>query len=345
MFELLITACMIGAPGDCREARLPGGDTIGECRVGGRIGALGFNPRLEVQSFPCVPKGTSPDFTVSEVAPGVFVHKGRHEIPSPGNGGDIANIGFVVGSEAVAVIDTGSTRAIGAALLRAVRAETDLPIRYIILTHMHPDHALGTAAFLQEPAEVVAHARMAPALEARAENYREALAREIGPAFDGTEIVSPTFPIVGTQFLDLGAGRMLRLTAHETAHTDNDLTVLDETTGTLFAGDLDFHGHLPALDGSLTGWQAVLSALAADPAVERVVPGHGPVVLSADRAFTPTQRYLDRLAADSRAAIREGVPMLEAIRSIAAPSAENWLLFEEFNPRNATAAFKELEWE
>ncbi len=56
---------------------------------------------------------------VLEIAPGVFAHMGRIAEPDRGNGGDVANLGFVVGQEAVAVIDTGSARWIGEALWRA----------------------------------------------------------------------------------------------------------------------------------------------------------------------------------------------------------------------------------
>ena len=75
---------------------------------------------------------------VNEVASGVFVHRGVHELASADNAGDIANIGFIVGEQAVAVIDDGGSPRVGAALREAVRRVTKLPIRYLILTHVHP---------------------------------------------------------------------------------------------------------------------------------------------------------------------------------------------------------------
>ncbi|MFX9862929.1 MBL fold metallo-hydrolase, partial [Acinetobacter baumannii] len=74
--------------------------------------------------------------------------------------------------------------------------------------------------------------------------------------------------------IDLG-DRIIVLTAHPTAHTNNDLTVFDRQSGTLFAGDLLFVDHLPAVDGSAVGWLRVIDALERIPAV-RAVPGHGP---------------------------------------------------------------------
>jgi hypothetical protein len=73
---------------------------------------------------------------VTEIAPGVFVHRGVHELATPENLADIANVGFVLGDEAVAVIDTGGCARAGARLHASVRQVTARPIRFVIASHM-----------------------------------------------------------------------------------------------------------------------------------------------------------------------------------------------------------------
>src|SRR5690349_14049273 len=77
---------------------------------------------------------------VDEIAPGVFVYQAPYELASANNLGMVGNCGFVVGSAAVAVIDSGGSALGGARLLAAIRARTGRPIRYLINTHVHPDH-------------------------------------------------------------------------------------------------------------------------------------------------------------------------------------------------------------
>src|SRR5437764_10096754 len=98
---------------------------------------------------------------VDQVAPGVYVHIGQHKDFENGYDGDIANIGFVIGTDAVAVIDTGGSYAVGMALKEALRGITQLPIRYVINTHVHPDHVFGNAAFIDaDPAKAGAQPRL-----------------------------------------------------------------------------------------------------------------------------------------------------------------------------------------
>ena len=231
------------------------------------------------------------DLTLVEVAPGLYLHPGAQEESAPGNGGHIANIGFIVGAARVAVIDTGGTYAEGQALRAAVRRVTDRPIAYVILTHVHPDHILGAAAFEQDQPEFIGHANLPDALARRGDFYLEGALVGLGAAATGTRLVRPGSVVTATRELDLGA-RTLELRAYPTAHTNNDLSILDRATGTLWVSDLLSVDRVPVIDGSLLGWLKVLDELDRGAAA-RLVPGHGPVPSDWHAALAAERRYLE----------------------------------------------------
>lgn len=340
MLELLVEVCLADRGAPCVERLLPG--SCVEARAQDWVAA---QPDLTLAGWRCVEPGEAVEpLPVVEIAEGLFVHQGRHELPNPSNAGDEANIGFIIGDEAVAVIDAGGSRSVGERLYAAIRARTDLPIAWLILTHMHPDHVLGASVFAEAGATVIAHARLPDALLNRAQTYTEALLREAGPeAAMASAIVLPDETVAERREIDLGNRRLI-LEAHPTAHTDNDLTILDLRTGTWWLGDLIFEARLPALDGSALGWLALLDALAARPTA-RVVPGHGAPALPWPAATEPVRDYLAALVAQTRAALDAGESLSAASRTLGRDLRGEWLLFDEFNGRNATTIYRELEWE
>jgi quinoprotein relay system zinc metallohydrolase 2 len=293
----------------------------------------------------CLPLGrarASSAFVIKEIAPGIHVRRGVDEEASPGNADAIANAGFIVGRDSVLVFDPGGSLADGAALRVAIRAASDLPIRFVVMSHAHPDHIFGAGAFQEDKPAFVGHARLGAALAERGDYYRERLDEVLGPGAAGP-VVMPTMEVEDVAELDLGQ-RVVRLTAHKLAHTDNDLSLLDPATGTLFCGDLLFVGRAPALDGSLKGWLQELEGLKAVGAVQ-AVPGHGPERVDWPAGSADLERYLRTLVLETRVAVRDNIGIAAAVEKVAAGERGRWTLFEAYNGRNVTQAYKELEWE
>jgi quinoprotein relay system zinc metallohydrolase 2 len=283
------------------------------------------------------------ELTVEQVAPGNYVHYGTHEERSPANLGDQANIGFIVGERCVAVVDTGGSLPLGLALREAIRRVTPLPVCYVVLTHVHPDHFFGAAAFRADAPEYVGHAELPRALAARGKFYSNTLRRDLGDLAEGSEVIVPGLLVADRLTLDLG-NREVEVRAWPVAHTDNDLTVYDRQTQTLWASDLLFIDHTPVVDGSILGFVQAMQALAALPA-RAYVAGHGRSPLPWPAVLEAQRRYLERLLAQTRQALRERKTIQEAVEEVGYAEADRWVNFDLFHRRNVTVTYTELEWE
>jgi glyoxylase-like metal-dependent hydrolase (beta-lactamase superfamily II) len=117
----------------------------------------------------------------TQIAPGIYVHAGVPDEASAANEDAIANVGFIVGDTSVLVVDPGGCAREGEGLRAAIREVTDRPIRFVVLTHVHPDHIFGAAAFKDDSPEFVGHAKLPGALAQRGAFYLRNLPAKSAP--------------------------------------------------------------------------------------------------------------------------------------------------------------------
>jgi quinoprotein relay system zinc metallohydrolase 2 len=291
----------------------------------------------------CLPQlGRATSFEITEIAAGVFMRRGVDEDASAANLDAIANIGFIIGDDGVLVTDSGGSLADGQWLRRIIKEKTQKPIKYVVLSHVHPDHIFGAGAFLDDRPVFIGHAALPAALQARGEFYRKGLTEILGPGKVGP-VVMPTKTIAADDRIDLGR-RVITLHAHGPAHTTSDLSMVDQGSGLLLPADLLFVKRMPSLDGSLTGWLKEIDVLK-EMTIQKAVPGHGPLTVDFKAASADLIRYLGVLRDGVRAEIKANGSIEQAMARVGQSEKANWTLFDDYNARNVTEAYKELEWE
>lgn len=198
----------------------------------------------------------------------------------------VPNIGVLVGSEAVLVVDCGMGPQNGARVLEAARAKANGRRLLLTITHFHPEHGFGAQAF-RGAAEIAYNRAQLDELHAKGASYIE-LFRSFGPAvadaLEGVELVEPDTPYDGDEHeLDLGDLRV-RLLVRGGGHTTGDQVVYLPEQRILFTGDLvearifPIYPYFPPDDADVDGdeWIDILRGLEVlEP--EIVVPGHGEV--------------------------------------------------------------------
>ncbi len=285
-----------------------------------------------------------PPVEITEIAPGNYAHFGSFDERAPHNFGDNANIGFIVGEKCVMAVDAGGSAPVGRALRSAIRRVTALPVCYVVLTHVHPDHFFGAAAFLDDQPQFIAHANYPAQLAARSQSYVNSLRRDLGEVVAAeSTIVAPALLVSERLEIDLG-GRTVVVQAWPPGHTDNDLTVFDVRTRTLWLGDLLFVEHTPVIDSTITGFLGVMQSLRTI-AADHYVPGHGRSDLPWPQPLDAQHRYLSVILHETRAALRNRKTIQEATDEVGRSEAGKWAAFELFHRRNVTTAYTELEWE
>lgn len=240
------------------------------------------------------------------VANGIWLVRGADEPITFANGGAIANTIIIATDDGPVLFDAGVSLAHGRALAALALKLTGKPVSRVIISHLHPDHAMGAAAF--NPQMVHALPSTHADLERDAEGFSDAMYRLLSGWMKGTAIVLPQGDMAGGPTI-IG-GRAMRVFALF-GHSGGDLVLLDEATGTLMTGDLVFHNRAPATPhANLAQWQAALDQLEAIPH-RLLLPGHGPSD-STGEAISQTRDWLGWLDASLRQSVASGLDMTEA---------------------------------
>ena len=283
-------------------------------------------------------------FNLEEVADKIYVHFGFQEDANKINKGDISNIGFIVGDKSVLVIDTGGTPSIGEALYKKINDISGLPISYVVITHSHPDHYFGTNVFINESIDIIGHSKLQRSLDANFEFYknlqlvntRDQSVKKF-KNFKITKIVN----IDKNLTIDLG-NRIIEIKAWPSGHTDNDLSIFDKKTRTLWTENI-FIRRTPSIRASVKGWKKNLEETSKMD-INLIIPGHGPIKKK-NEALKPMLSYFNRLIDNTRKFHKNNLSLSKAIEKFPSENIESWLLYNIYHPSNITKVYTELEWE
>ncbi len=240
------------------------------------------------------------------ISPHVWAYAGRTGMAPANSYG--ANSGVIVGTAGALVVDTQISAKTGRQLLEDVRAVTNQPIRWVVNTHYHLDHAFGNSVFAAAGAQIIGGpgapqllTQKGPAILAHPEGHGLTAAD-----LEGTVITPPTEVVADVRQLDLG-GVTVEIRALAPGHSPDNLIIWVPGDRVLFSGDLVFKGCHPFVgEGDVPGWLADLDKLAALDA-KTIIPGHGapagPSDLADMRAYLTTfDQNARRLAAGKTAA-------------------------------------------
>ena len=279
--------------------------------------------------------------SLRRLAPGVYAALGDTGRGSEGR----PNAGFVVTASGVVVIDALASPRQAEELLHSIRSVTRQPVRWVILTHHHPDHHFGTVIFRRLGAKVIAHPdRRVLASEGGEDALIADWVRVVGlDAMRGFEFAdTPDRPVTGTDTLRLG-GRTLVIRHPGAAHSPGDLVVWLPRERVLFAGDLLVEdGVTMVVDGS-SG--KLLSALASIDSLgpTSIVPGHGAIPVRPEHLVAKTRDYITALRAEMRSALKRGTSMGPAMAALPPADETRPVSLNSRRRRNAVRVYVEEE--
>lgn len=281
------------------------------------------------------------------LAPQVYLFRGADGPASPQNLGAIGNAVFFVQAPGVVLVNPGPNRRVAQAREAAIRQATGQPVVQVVITHAHPEQALGAAYFQDQGIPVLASATTRQRMDARCEACLAGLTARVGKAaMQGTRIALPNRDLRNGERLPDASGSLRILLPPDAAMPGNTL-VFDDASGVLVSGLLVSFDHIPDVrDAVLPELISVLNDLArrandARHPIRLIVPDRGPPGPPA--RLIELQRYLAQLLARVQQAYDSGVSLAEAEASCALPEFRTWQDYAEQHPVNVRQTYLWIE--
>jgi len=224
-----------------------------------------------------------PDVPATQVNARCYYIRATDPEPTPENQGFFSNPGFVITSEGVVVIDTGSSVQIGEMILRQIKKQTDKPVVAVINTHYHGDHWLGNHAFVEANPDVAIYAH--PAVQQKIKDgagdfWIGFMQRLTENKITGTVATAPNKVLKGGETLKFG-DTTLKIHHYvnpdygNRVHTEADLLIEVVGDQIIFIGDAAMRRVANAADGSFRGTIEAMEQWMKQFADYTFIPGHG----------------------------------------------------------------------
>lgn len=248
-----------------------------------------------------------------------------------GKTGDLAthsNGGLIVGKDHILAIDSYRTPAGAAFVAEACLKLTGRLPTHIVNTHFHFDHLGGTRGFIQQgasPEVIMTQTTRKLAFDTYLTTVPDktnpdlsisALNKWGGYLTDASKIITDESKPLK---LDLG-GRSVSIIPMS-GHTNSDLIVTDDSTGTTFAGDLMWDGIFPNfMSSSPAQWTKSVKEIL-NGTSKIIVPGHGSLQEKKSTSTLNHLNLLDEIEQHARASLSKGDPALAAAQTFKLPSS------------------------
>jgi len=278
------------------------------------------------------------------VAPDVYAIVGDLDGQSYTNDGLNNNLGFVVGSDGVLVINSGPSVRVAHALHTAIQKITAKPIRWVVNVNSQSHYWLGNDYFKKLGVPILANTAAHKLMQDLGAGQLQAAQGVLKDKAAGTVLAYPSETIDTQRTLQLGKTK-IELLHFGSAHTAGDLIVWLPQQKILFAGDIVFTQRMLAVLplGNSGAWvKAFDQAMALKPHL--IVPGHGKPTDS-KTATRDTRDYLMTLRNGAQVILAKNGSLQDAVAKTNQSKFSYLLNFELLAKRNMNQVFTEMEHE